>query len=63
MTTVAFGRQVGVVSLALASFFGGAVAHAQPGPPPITLTADARRAAVDSAAAAFRTRYVSPEVG
>jgi hypothetical protein len=63
MTTVAFGRSVGVVSLALASFLGAALAHAQPGPPPTTLTADARRAAVDSAAAAFRTRYVSPEVG
>lgn len=63
MTTVAFGRSAGVVSLAFASFLSAVLAHAQPGPPPATLTADARRAAVDSAAAAFRTRYVSPQVG
>ncbi|RPI60660.1 MAG: hypothetical protein EHM50_07020 [Lysobacterales bacterium] len=63
MKTVAFGRSAGVVSLAFASLLGGVVAHAQPGPPPSTLSADARRAAVASAATAFRTRYVSPEVG
>lgn len=63
MKTVAFGRSAGVVSLALVSLLGTALAHAQPGPPPAALTADARRAAVESAAAAFRTRYVSPEIG
>jgi hypothetical protein len=63
MTTVAFGRSVGVASLALASLLGSLVAPAQPVPPPTTLTPDARLAAVESAAAAFRTRYVSPEIG
>lgn len=63
MTTVAFGRSFGVVSLALASLLGGFLAYAQPGPPPSTLNADSRRAAIESAAAAFRSRYVSPEVG
>jgi hypothetical protein len=63
MTTVAFGRSVGVVSLTLASLLAGVLAYAQPGPPPTTLNADMRRAAVESAATAFRSRYVSPEVG
>lgn len=64
MKTVAFGRSVGVVSLTLASLLlGGFLAYAQPGPPPLTINADTRRAAVESAAAAFRTRYVSPELG
>ena len=51
------------VSLALASLLGAVLVRAQPGPLPTTLTPDVRRAAVDSAAAAFRIRYVSPEVG
>jgi hypothetical protein len=63
MTTVASGRSVGVVSFALACCLGSALAHAQPPPPPTTLDANARRAAVESAATAFRNRYVSPEVG
>src|SRR5688572_10157572 len=63
MTTVALGRSVGVVSFALACCLGSTLAHAQPPPPPTTLDANARRAAVESAATAFRNRYVSPEVG
>jgi hypothetical protein len=63
MTTVALGRRAGVVSLSLACLAGSATADAQPVPPPPTLSAEARRAAVESAATAFRSRYVSPEVG
>lgn len=63
MTTVAFGRSFGVVSVALAGLLGGFLANAQPGPPPSTLDAATRRGAIESAAAAFRSRYVSPEVG
>ena len=63
MTTVAFGRSVGVVLLALACLLGSDLASAQPAPPPTTLNAEARRAAIESAAAAFRSRYVSPELG
>jgi hypothetical protein len=63
MTTLAFGRRVGVVSFALACLLGSSLASAQPAPPPITLDADSRRAAIESAATAFRSRYVSPEIG
>jgi len=63
MTTVDFGRSVGVIALALAGFLAGALAGAQPPGPPPTLDAAARRAAVESAATAFRNRYVSPEMG
>jgi hypothetical protein len=63
MTTEALGRRVGAVSLGLICLLSSVHAHAQPAPPPTTLTADARRAAVESAATAFRSRYVSPEVG
>jgi Peptidase family S41/N-terminal domain of Peptidase_S41 in eukaryotic IRBP len=61
MTTITLGRSVGAVSLALASLLV-ALAHAQPGPLP-PFDAAARSVAVTSAAAAFRSRYVSPEVG
>jgi hypothetical protein len=63
MTTIAFGRTAGVVSYALACLLSSRIAEAQPAPPPTTLDADARRAAVQSAATAFRNRYVSPELG
>ncbi|HEU4619485.1 MAG TPA: S41 family peptidase, partial [Gammaproteobacteria bacterium] len=61
MTAMSFGRSVGVLSLALAGFVACTVARAQPALPP--LDAAARRAAVESAATAFRSRYVSPEIG
>jgi hypothetical protein len=63
MKTVAFGRTAGVASFALAGLLGSVLAEAQPAPPPTTLDADARRAAITAAATAFRDRYVSPEVG
>ncbi len=64
MTMVTFGRRVGGVSLALGCVLGSVLASAQPpGSPSITLTPESRRTAIESAATAFRTRYVSPEVG
>ena len=63
MTTIAFGRSTGVVSLVFAAILGTTLVQAQPPGPPPPFDAAARTAAVTSAAAAFRSRYVSPEVG
>ncbi len=62
MTTIRFGRSFGVASsFLLGSLSSTGLVHAQPAPPPFD--ANARRAAVESAAAAFRSRYVTPDVG
>jgi hypothetical protein len=63
MATTKLGRSLGVVSLALAGLISGSSARAQPPGTPPPFDAAARSAAVASAAAAFRTRYVSPEMG
>jgi hypothetical protein len=63
MTTTKPGRSIGVISLTLAGFMSDSLAVAQPPGPPPPFDAAARSSAVASAAAAFRTRYVFPEIG
>lgn len=62
MTMVACGRSVGL-SLALTCAFSAHIAAAQPGAPPTALTPEMRRTAIENAATAFRSRYISPEIG
>jgi hypothetical protein len=63
MTTAKLGRSMGVFSILLTGFMSASLALAQPPGPPPPFDAAARSAAVASTAAAFRSRYVSPEMG
>jgi hypothetical protein len=63
MATTKLGRSIGVLSFALTGFICGSLVRAQPPGPPPPFDAAARSTAVTSAAAAFRSRYVSPEMG